>query len=112
MRGDEPVDRSTPLVRWETPNGHTGVLPGCSGVRGGMKRIVGEVMTNLVVQMPDETNLVEAARAMRNQDIGDVVVTQREIVAGLVTDRDIVVRGIAEGLDPATTCLRDVLVGP
>jgi len=70
---------------------------------------VAVLMTKTVVQLPEETNLVEAARAMRDEDIGDVVVTARGVLAGLATDRDIVVRAVAEGKDPATTRLSDVL---
>ena len=70
---------------------------------------VAVLMTKTVVQLPEETNLVDAARAMRDEDIGDVVVTARGVVAGLATDRDIVVRAVAEGKDPATTRLSDVI---
>jgi len=66
-------------------------------------------MTKTVVQLPAEANLVEAAGAMRDVDIGDVVVTARGVLVGLVTDRDIVVRAVAEGKDPATTRLSDVI---
>jgi CBS domain-containing protein len=68
-------------------------------------------MTKTVVQLPAEANLVEAAGAMRDVDIGDVVVTARGVLVGLVTDRDIVVRAVAEGKDPATTRLSDVITG-
>ncbi len=67
------------------------------------------LMTKTVVQLPQEANLVEAAQAMRDVDIGDVVVTAGGVLAGLVTDRDIVVRAVAEGKDPATTRLSDVI---
>ena len=74
-----------------------------------MTQSVAELMTKTVVQLPAETNLVEAARAMRDGEIGDVVVTARGALAGLATDRDIVVRAVAEGKDPAITLLSDVL---
>ena len=66
-------------------------------------------MTKTVVQLPEETNLVEAARAMRDGEFGDVVVTAHGALAGVATDRDIVVRAVAEGKDPASTRLSDVL---
>ncbi|MFI5936087.1 CBS domain-containing protein [Actinoplanes sp. NPDC051494] len=66
---------------------------------------VADVMTRRVVYLPGDTPLDEAARAMRDQHIGDVVVTSGPTIAGLVTDRDIVVRAIAEGLSPKTTTL-------
>ena len=52
--------------------------------------------------------IADAARIMRDSDIGDVIVTDGDQVAGIVTDRDIVVRGVAEGLDAASTSVRDV----
>jgi CBS domain-containing protein len=70
---------------------------------------VAELMTKTVVQLPQQTNLVDAARAMRDGEIGDVVVTADGALAGLATDRDIVVRAVAEGKDPASTYLSDVL---
>jgi CBS domain-containing protein len=66
---------------------------------------VAEVMTRRVVYLPDDTPVDEAAQAMRDQGIGDVVVTHGPTMAGLVTDRDIVVRVIAEGLPPKTTTI-------
>ena len=64
--------------------------------------MVKDVMTPQVVYLPAETTLDEAARAMREADIGDVVVTDGATLAGVVTDRDIVVRAVAERRDPAT----------
>lgn len=69
---------------------------------------VREVMTKEVVVMPAETHLDEAAKAMRSRDIGDVVVTEGPALAGLVTDRDIVIRAIATGRNPFGTRLGDI----
>jgi CBS domain-containing protein len=70
-----------------------------------MTRVVADVMTRQVVYLPDDTMLDEAAQAMRDQSIGDVVVTHGPTMVGLVTDRDIVVRAIAENLPPTKTPL-------
>ena len=70
-----------------------------------MARLVADVMTRRVVYMPDGTTLDEAAQAMRDRSIGDVVVTQGPTMVGVVTDRDIVVRAIAENLPPESTTL-------
>lgn len=69
---------------------------------------VGDVMTRQVVYLPAETPLDEAARAMREADIGDVVVTEGATLYGMVTDRDIVVRAVAERKDPASTTIGSV----
>jgi CBS domain-containing protein len=52
--------------------------------------------------------LTEVARIMRDEDIGAVVVVENGAAAGLVTDRDIVVRGIAAGRDPNSTPVGEV----
>jgi CBS domain-containing protein len=70
-----------------------------------MARLVADVMTRRVVYLPEGTMLDEAAQAMRDQGIGDVVVTHGPTMVGLVTDRDIVVRAIAENLPPKATAL-------
>ncbi len=70
-----------------------------------MTRVVADVMTRRVVYLPEDTMLDEAAQAMRDQSIGDVVVTRGPTMVGLVTDRDIVVRAIAENLPPKKTPL-------
>jgi CBS domain-containing protein len=70
---------------------------------------VRDVMTTNVVYLPSETTLGEAARTMQEKDIGDVVVADGTNLAGLVTDRDIVVRGVAERRDPDNTTLREIM---
>ncbi|GIM97184.1 CBS domain-containing protein [Paractinoplanes toevensis] len=66
---------------------------------------VADVMTRRVVYLPEATTLDEAAQAMRDQGIGDVVVTSGPTMVGLVTDRDIVIRAIAENRIPKQTTL-------
>lgn len=73
-----------------------------------MAQSIREVMTSDPVTLPASSSLVEAARQMKQQDIGDVLVVDGDTVRGIVTDRDIVVRAIAEGRDPNGTSLRDV----
>jgi CBS domain-containing protein len=73
------------------------------------RNAVADVMTRQVVYLPDDTTLDEAAQVMRDKGIGDVVVTHGPTMCGVVTDRDIVVRAIAEGLPPGTTTLSAVI---
>ncbi|MEU4422904.1 CBS domain-containing protein [Actinoplanes sp. NPDC024001] len=70
-----------------------------------MVRLVADAMTRQVVYLPEDTPLDEAAQAMRDRGIGDVVVTRGPTMAGIVTDRDIVVRAVAEGLSTSATTL-------
>lgn len=69
---------------------------------------VADVMTKQIIYLPAETTLDEAARTMRDADLGDVVVTDGTGLTGMVTDRDIVIRAVAERRDPATTTLGSV----
>jgi CBS domain-containing protein len=73
------------------------------------KQAVADVMTRRVVFLPEDTTLDEAAQVMRDRGIGDVVVTHGPTMTGLVTDRDIVIRAIAEGLPPRTTTLGAII---
>ena len=73
-----------------------------------MAQQIRELMTPNPVALPGTASVHEAARAMRDADIGDVIVIENNRVCGIVTDRDIVVRTLAEGRDPATTTLADL----
>ena len=72
---------------------------------------VREVMTEDPVVLPEDASLVDAARLMRDQGIGDVIVTAGEQAKGIVTDRDIVIRAVAEGSDPGQVRVGEVLSG-
>ncbi|GAA2303462.1 CBS domain-containing protein [Streptomyces kunmingensis] len=67
-----------------------------------MAVFVREVMTPGVVAVRPEASLVEAAQLMRAQDVRDVVVAEDGRILGVLTDRDITVRAVAEGADPLT----------
>lgn len=73
------------------------------------RQMVADLMTRRIVYLPEDTMLDEAAQVMRDQGIGDVVVTQGPTLTGLVTERDIVIRAIAEGLPPGKTPLSTIL---
>jgi CBS domain-containing protein len=73
-----------------------------------MQRTVEEIMTRDPRTVDASDTIVEAARTMNEADIGDVVVVDDGDVQGIVTDRDIVVRAIAEGRDPQSTRVSDV----
>jgi CBS domain-containing protein len=74
-----------------------------------------EVMTTNPVTVEASAPVAEAARAMRDHDIGEVLVTQGGDLCGVLTDRDITIRGVADGVDVnatevGTLCSRDVTV--
>ncbi|MEE6257390.1 CBS domain-containing protein [Plantactinospora sonchi] len=70
---------------------------------------VGEFMTTRLVTMDGTDTLTAAAQEMRDSAIGDVIVTNGDQVIGIVTDRDITVRGVAEELNPSTATLNQIL---
>jgi CBS domain-containing protein len=69
---------------------------------------VQDVMTTDPVALDASEPVTEAARRMKDDDIGDVIVMEGGQVCGVVTDRDIVVRVLAEGRDPNQARLSDV----
>lgn len=73
-----------------------------------MAQKVRDVMTPEPIALPLDAPLTEAARLMRDQGIGGVLVTQGGRLCGLLTDRDIVVRAVAEGRDLRGTRLDEV----
>src|ERR1700710_1764837 len=67
-----------------------------------MAATVSDVMTRDPETIEADVPVLEAARRMRDADIGNVVVLDNGRVVGIVTDRDIVVRVVAEELDSST----------
>ena len=64
---------------------------------------VRDIMTGSPTSVSPELDLVTVARAMRDEDIGAVLVADSDTLYGVVTDRDLVVRGLAAGVDPRQT---------
>lgn len=69
---------------------------------------VHEAMTDRPRAVTTETPLSEVAQLMKSDDIGSIPVLEGDQLAGMVTDRDIVVRAIAEGKDPRGMPVREV----
>jgi CBS domain-containing protein len=69
---------------------------------------VADVMTPGVESTSSTAPLGDAARAMREGDFGSMPVVDDGQLTGILTDRDIVVRAVAEGLDPAASRVGDV----
>jgi CBS domain-containing protein len=67
-----------------------------------------DIMTPNPMTLPTTASLIDTAVAMRDADVGAVVVLENGRVRGIVTDRDIVVRGIASGNYPATVTLGEI----
>jgi CBS domain-containing protein len=83
-----------------------GLGSGGRGSRAIMK--IREVMTPAPVAVLSTDTVTAAARAMSEQDIGAVLVTSDGRLTGILTDRDIAVRVLAEGRDPLTVTVAEV----
>jgi CBS domain-containing protein len=59
--------------------------------------LVRECLRNAPVTVPPTCTLEEAARLMREHDVGSLLVVSGEQFLGIVTDRDIVTRGVGDG---------------
>jgi CBS domain-containing protein len=73
-----------------------------------MAQTVREVMTTQPVMVEPTTMVTDIAKQMDREDIGEVLVVDQGRLCGLVTDRDIVVRAIAEGRDPGSTRVDEI----
>jgi CBS domain-containing protein len=73
---------------------------------GGTK--VREVMTDNPRCVTPETLVSEAARLMKSEDVGSLPILEGEKVTGVITDRDIVIRAVAEEKDPRGMPVREV----
>ena len=73
---------------------------------------VGEVLKNQRPwTLPPTATVRAAAQMMREQDIGDVLVVENDDLRGIVTDRDLVIRVVADGRDTDECTLGDVCSG-
>jgi CBS domain-containing protein len=70
---------------------------------------VSQVMTKNVTVVDPDCRLVEVARKMKFEDIGCLPVCTGERLLGMVTDRDIVLRAVANDMDVHTTTAHDVM---
>jgi CBS domain-containing protein len=77
--------------------------------RGGrMAKTIREIMTANPTTVESSTPAVEAARTMRDEDVGLLPITEGDQLWGTITDRDIVVRAVAEGRDVQSTTVGEI----
>jgi CBS domain-containing protein len=73
-----------------------------------MGKSIKEVMTANVRSCEPTASVVDAAKLMAQEDIGPIPVVENGRLVGIVTDRDITVRVVAEGRDPMSTTVGDI----
>ena len=70
-----------------------------------------EMMTKNVKVLPRNATVREAAKLMKDIDVGSIPVTENDQIVGMVTDRDIVLRSTAEGHNPGDVTVGDIMTG-
>jgi CBS domain-containing protein len=73
-----------------------------------MGKSIKEVMTSQVKACEPHTTVAEVAKVMAKEDVGPVPIVEEGRLTGIVTDRDIVVRVVAEGRDPSSTTVGEI----
>lgn len=68
-----------------------------------------EIMSSNPRLVDPNTKLQECARIMKQEDLGALPVGENDRLVGMVTDRDIAIRGVGEGSDAANMTVRDVM---
>jgi len=76
-----------------------------------MAQKIRDIMTSSPITLDADSTVNEAAKAMRQHNIGDVIVLSNGQVKGIVTDRDLAVRVLAEGRSPGNTKLAEICSG-
>ncbi|HET7171275.1 MAG TPA: CBS domain-containing protein [Gaiellales bacterium] len=74
-----------------------------------MSELVKDVMTADPITVAAGDQVVEAAKRMRDAAVGSMIVIDGDEIRGIVTDRDIAVRLVAEGRDPAQTTVQEIV---
>jgi CBS domain-containing protein len=70
---------------------------------------VKDIMTQDIEYVTNENTLQEAAEMMLRLDVGELPVVVGNEAVGIITDRDITVRGVAHGLDPKAATVVDAM---
>jgi len=78
----------------------------------GMPTKIREIMSKHVVTIDEGKSAIEAARLMTEKGIGSLMVTKEGKTIGIITERDLVVRVLAKGVDPRTTKVEEVMTKP
>src|SRR5438105_8176322 len=76
-----------------------------------MPKTVREVMTSNPCSIDADKSVAYAAKMMRNEDVGIAPIVEGDRLVGVLTDRDIAVRVVAEGRDPEQTKVTDTMSG-
>jgi len=70
---------------------------------------ISEIMTKDVITLSVDDTVEHAAKLMKQHNIGSIPVNTKEKIVGIVTDRDIILRCVAEGKDLKTQVVREIM---
>lgn len=70
---------------------------------------ISEIMTKDVISLSVDDTVEHAAKLMKDHDIGSIPVNTNEKIVGIITDRDIILRSVAEGKDLKMQKVRDIM---
>jgi len=78
-----------------------------------MKEVrVGDVMRKGVITLPQDATAADAAKSLKDNIIGSVIVVHKQEPVGILTERDLVFKVMAEGKDPKKVKLKQVMSSP
>jgi CBS domain-containing protein len=77
-----------------------------------MELKVGDVMTHGAIYVRPQESVQRVAEIMKNNDIDSVIVIEKGRGVGIITDRDIINKIVAEGKDPIMTPVSEVMTSP
>ena len=73
-----------------------------------MGKSIQELMSTNPVAIDADQSVADAAKMLRDEDVGLAPIVDEDRLIGTVTDRDIAIRVVAEGNDPASTKVREI----
>lgn len=79
------------------------------GKKYGENDLVRELMTTDVDRVAPSSKITDAAKQMRDLNVGSLPVVDRQEVVGIITDRDIAVRATADGINPDEVLVKEVM---
>jgi CBS domain-containing protein len=74
-----------------------------------MAKTIHDLMTSNPSTIEPDKTVADAAKLMRDEDAGLIPIVEGQKLAGTITDRDIAIRVVAEGKDPQSSTVRDVM---
>jgi len=74
-----------------------------------MAQTIRDLMTSNPSTIEPDKTVADAAKLMRDEDAGLIPIVEGQKLAGTITDRDIAIRVVAEGKDPQSSTVRDVM---